>query len=194
MGQPRKSKSQAQPSPAQPSPAQPSPGLDKARQDKTRQDKARQDKTRQKTQSKTDKTRHDKTRQGKARQTQTRHDRQGNTRPYLDHLGTSWANPDFVSCTCFFLGEGWIGHIAGEIDSSILVVPGTHARLENIDSAGRWIEDEVFEVGNKTVHHKKGESVGNTMVSWRALREAAPELFTEVRVWQSPTAFVDGVI
>ena len=31
----------------------------------------------------------------------------------------------------------------------VLVVPGAHARLSNIDEAGLFIEDEVFEVRGK---------------------------------------------
>ena len=36
--------------------------------------------------------------------------------------------------------------------------------------------------------------MGNVMQSWRKLRESDPELFQGLRVWQSPTAFVDSVI
>ena len=81
-----------------------------------------------------------------------------------------------------------------------MVAPGAHARLENISDsqhpmgAGKWIETETFQVGEKTVTHKAGESAGNTMAGWRKLREARPDLFNGIRVWQSPTAFVDSVI
>ena len=84
--------------------------------------------------------------------------------------------------------------ISGEIDSSILVIPGVHARLENISADGKWIQTEEFHLGGKEIVHKAGESVGNVMQSWRKLRQEAPELFAALRVWQSPTAFVDSVI
>ena len=67
--------------------------------------------------------------------------------------------------------------ISGEIDSSILVVPGVHARLENISADGKWIQTEEFHLGGKEIVHKAGESVGNVMQSWRKLRQEAPELF-----------------
>ena len=42
---------------------------------------------------------------------------------------------------------------------------------------------------------KKGEKVGNIMASWRELRTAHPEMFRKgVKVWQSPSAYVDGVL
>jgi len=72
--------------------------------------------------------------------------------------------------------------------------------LENISDsrhpggAGKWIETETFQLGDKTVTHQAGDPVGNTMAGWRSLREASPELFQNLRVWQSPTAFVDTVI
>ena len=73
-------------------------------------------------------------------------------------------------------------------------MPGVHCRLENISQAGRWIEAENFWVGDKEVVREAGEPVGNTMQSWRELRQSHPEMFLSVRVWQSHTAFVDGVI
>ena len=45
-------------------------------------------------------------------------------------------------------------------------------------------------------HHVAGQPVGNIMQSWRKLRADQPDLFAaqRVKVWQSPTAFVDSVI
>ena len=84
----------------------------------------------------------------------------------------------------------------GKVDSSILVVVGTHARLEWIDEEGCWLVDHSFDYGGQRVVRKRGEKVGQIMASWRQLRTDAPELFRDrrVKVWQSPTAFVDSVI
>ena len=49
----------------------------------------------------------------------------------------------------------------------VLVVPGSHARLSNIDAQGCFIEDEIFEVKGKQKVRKKGTSAGNLMESWR---------------------------
>ena len=69
-----------------------------------------------------------------------------------------------------------------------------HARLEAIDEEGLWKEDESFTVGDTTTTRKKGQKAKNIMASWRKLRAQEPALFSQMTVWQSPTAFVDGVI
>ncbi len=71
---------------------------------------------------------------------------------------------------------------------------GVHCRLENISETGEWLQTESFKVGDAEYTRKKGEKVGNIMQSWRKARTNEPELFANIRVWQSPTAFVDGVI
>ena len=48
----------------------------------------------------------------------------------------------------------------------VLVVPGAHARLSNIDEGGRFVEDEVFLVKNKQKVRKAKMSAGNLMLSW----------------------------
>ena len=82
----------------------------------------------------------------------------------------------------------------GMVDDSILVLPGVHARLDNISHDGTWIVEERFVVGEKLVVREAGSSAGNVMQAWRRLREEEPGLFKGLRVWQSPTAFADSVI
>ena len=86
------------------------------------------------------------------------------------------------------------GDPEGEIDTSILVVPGKHCKLESIDDAGRWVADEEFQVGDVKVVRRAGQKAGRLMKAWRRLREKSPELFKGILVWQSPTAFVDGIV
>ena len=71
---------------------------------------------------------------------------------------------------------------------------GVHCRLENISETGEWLQAESFKVGDVEYSRKKGDKVGNIMQSWRQARSTEPELFRNLKVWQSPTAFVDGVI
>ena len=73
-------------------------------------------------------------------------------------------------------------------------MPGVHARLENISHQGTWIQSETFEIAGVVHSHEAGQSAGNTMHAWRKLRDADPSLLEDIRVWQSPTAFVDGVV
>ena len=55
----------------------------------------------------------------------------------------------------------------------VLVVPGAHARLSNIDEAGLFIEDEIYEVKGKQKVRKAKTSAGQLMRSWRDLRDGA---------------------
>ena len=80
----------------------------------------------------------------------------------------------------------------------VLVVPGTHARLSNIDAQGCFIEDETFEVKGKQRVRKKGTNAGKLMESWRKLRdgddESAKAWLSSVELMQQPAAFCDSVI
>ena len=93
-----------------------------------------------------------------------------------------------------FRGYFSAGDPQGDVDSSILVVPGQHCRLENIDDAGCWVADEEFQLGSASVVRRAGESAGTMMASWRSLRKQRPELFKGILVWQSPTAIVDPIL
>ena len=77
---------------------------------------------------------------------------------------------------------------------SLVIVPGVHARLSNIDKDGKWIENESFEVAGKLIKRQKGQSVGNIMLPWRKLRASAPELFTQISLMQQPAAVADSII
>ncbi|CAJ1449715.1 unnamed protein product [Effrenium voratum] len=84
----------------------------------------------------------------------------------------------------------------GHILPTILVVFGSHARLENIGLDGRWIETEEFVVGEKVIRREAGEKVGGRlMCTWRKLRQERPELLhpDELRVWSQPSAMMDSV-
>ena len=83
---------------------------------------------------------------------------------------------------------------AGSVDVSILLVAGSHARLENISEDGRWVQPETFSLAGKVVHRRAGESVGNIMKSWRAVRLEDPSHFSGLRLWASPTAMVDSIV
>ena len=90
-------------------------------------------------------------------------------------------------------------HFSGSTDSTILVVPGVHCRLEDISQGedGKpdcWVRDVTFEIGSVVTVRKQGEPVGNIMTSWRKLRREEPEKLRGKRIWQSTTAFVDSVI
>ena len=80
----------------------------------------------------------------------------------------------------------------------VMVVPGAHGRLSNIDRQGLFIEDEIVIVKGKQKVRKAGTSAGNLMLPWRKLRDEGPDdiraFFNEIEVMQQTNAFCDGII
>ena len=48
------------------------------------------------------------------------------------------------------------GTPSAEVSSGLLVFPGKHCRLSNLDSEGRYISTERYRVGNSEVVHLSG--------------------------------------
>jgi hypothetical protein len=82
----------------------------------------------------------------------------------------------------------------GVVVRGLLVVSGMHARLDNIDEKGKWIEDEEFEYKNKKVKRVAGQSCGNILKTWRKLRKECPDMFEHISLMSQPSAFVDSII
>ena len=80
--------------------------------------------------------------------------------------------------------------------ASVLLVHGSHCRLENIcPDTQNWLQDEQFYQGGQLVTRKAGEKADpRLMPAWRKLRASEPELFKSLRVWQQPAATMDSVI
>ena len=81
----------------------------------------------------------------------------------------------------------------GSLLAPLLVFPGAHARLDNINSDHRFIKTEEFEVNGLSVRHVQGEK---TRLMWNLveLRTLQPELFENLEVMQQPSSNVDSVI
>ena len=92
--------------------------------------------------------------------------------------------------------KGWLGSgiPTGELGDSLVIVWGTHARLNNISEDGRWVKTERFKVGNKKVVRIAGRKVGAIMQSWRELRSKSPELFEGITLMQQPAAVMDNIL
>ena len=57
------------------------------------------------------------------------------------------------------------------------------------------LADETFNAGGDLIVRKAGEPVpAGLMIGWRKLREAEPDLFHTIRVWQQPCAVVDSIV
>ena len=83
---------------------------------------------------------------------------------------------------------------SGLIDDSILLCAGVHCRLELISEEGTWTESHSFSWAGTKVERVKGQKVGNTMQSWRKLRKDHPDMLSRIKIWQSPTSYVDSII
>ncbi|CAE7388555.1 unnamed protein product, partial [Symbiodinium sp. CCMP2456] len=84
--------------------------------------------------------------------------------------------------------------LSGRVLPGLLVVHGTHARLDNIDSSGRFLKDESFEFAGKLICRQKKSSAGNLLRGWRQARDKDPGLFRHISVMSQPSANVDGII
>ena len=78
----------------------------------------------------------------------------------------------------------------------ILIIHGTvHARLEDIDSEGRWVRDHQFNFKGRLIKRVKGQSTRGLMRNWVKLRnELGFEQFLRLRVWCQPAAWADEII
>ena len=82
----------------------------------------------------------------------------------------------------------------GVLAPALLIFPGTHGRLDNLDEEGRFIKDEVFWYAGKRVEHRAGASGRGLMKGFVDLRKKQPGLFKDLIVMQQPAAFLDGVL
>ena len=84
--------------------------------------------------------------------------------------------------------------VRGEVAAGLLVFPGVHARLSNLDSNGRWIKSEEFEVAGCKIVHKAGEA--SKALKWAVdLRKEAPELFEgKLDIMSQPSCNLDSVL
>lgn len=85
------------------------------------------------------------------------------------------------------------GTPSAEVARGLLVFPGKHCRLSNLDSEGRYIQTESFFVGDSEVVHLAGEKCRS--LQWAvALRKLYPEEFSEIDIMQQPASNMDGVL
>ena len=95
-------------------------------------------------------------------------------------LVSNFFNPD----------EDPIGHVG----KGVLIVPGQHARLDNIDDNGRWVEDETFSYLGEMKVHRKGESARRALEQWVKIRRDHPHLLEHYDVYSQPSSNQDNVI
>ena len=85
------------------------------------------------------------------------------------------------------------GPLVGEVSRGLLVFPGKHCRLSNVDSKGCYISTERFTLGDTVVEHLKGQRC--RALDWAvALREQHPSELSEVDIMLQPASNMDGVL
>ena len=83
----------------------------------------------------------------------------------------------------------------GALGPTMVVFPGTHGRLSNIDvETGLYIKTERFEYANKVIVHEAGKAAGAHMRTWVKMKREHPELFKHIRIYQQPAGYVDTII
>ena len=95
------------------------------------------------------------------------------------------------------LVTNWFDHEKapqGHVAKGVLIVPGQHARLDNISSTGRWLQDEQFQYLGVMKQHRKGESTRRALEPWVKLRNRRPELLEHFDVYSQPASNQDNII
>ena len=86
----------------------------------------------------------------------------------------------------------------GELARTVIVLPGIHANADymSFDEAGHavWNQDWDYEYLGKSVMHRKGEKLGNTMLQLQHIKKAFPHLMEKFLVLQQPAAYRDAII
>jgi len=97
---------------------------------------------------------------------------------------------------------GWFGgsvepgeaeEVRGHILDSILVVKGSYARLNNISDDHKFIEEEIFYVGDEKIVHRAGANTRGLLRSYVELRKKRPEIFKGLVIMQQPAAYMDEI-
>ena len=82
----------------------------------------------------------------------------------------------------------------GALGVMLVIFPGTHARLDNINEDGCFIKDEQFDYVGKSVVRRAGQNARGLMKGFVTLRKDCPDLFKNLVVMQQPAAFIDGIL
>ena len=82
----------------------------------------------------------------------------------------------------------------GVVCKSLLIVPGAHAKLDNIDvESYTWKETQVFSICGEEVVYTAGASAAPHLKAYVEVKRLHPELFEKIRVYAQPAATMDEV-
>eukprot|EP00434_Breviolum_minutum_P035266 symbB.v1.2.031211.t1/scaffold3598.1/size53462/1 len=85
------------------------------------------------------------------------------------------------------------GHPVGSVEKGLLIFPGSHASLDQVDDDGKYINDVVFQVGDKITTHKKGSKC--RVLQWAVkMRKDHPDLISKIDIMTQPASNCDSII
>ena len=85
------------------------------------------------------------------------------------------------------------GPPVGSVEKGLLIFPGSHASLDQLDHDGKYIKDVSFQVGEKITEHKKGSKCRG--LQWAVkMRNDHPELMSRIDIMQQPSSNCDAII
>lgn len=85
------------------------------------------------------------------------------------------------------------GHPVGSVEKGLLIFPGSHASLDQVDDDGKYINDVVFQVGDKITTHQKGSKC--RVLQWAVkMRKDHPDLISKIDIMTQPASNCDSII
>lgn len=82
----------------------------------------------------------------------------------------------------------------GVVLPGVLIVPGPHASLSNINEDGEWVQSESFEYMGQVRVHQAGQKVGRVLLPWRKLRQEHPHLLEHLLIMSQPSSNMDSIL
>ena len=85
------------------------------------------------------------------------------------------------------------GHPVGSVEKGLLIFPGSHASLDQVDDDGKYINDVKFQVGDKITTHQKGSKC--RVLQWAVkMRKDHPDLMSKIDIMTQPASNCDAIV
>ena len=85
------------------------------------------------------------------------------------------------------------GSPIGSVEKGLLIFPGSHASLDQLDDDSRYIKDVEYQVGDKITKHQKGSKC--RVLQWAVkMRKDHPDLISKIDIMTQPSSNCDAII
>ena len=81
----------------------------------------------------------------------------------------------------------------GSVEKGLLIFPGSHASLDQLDDDGKCIKDVVFQVGDRITTHQK-ESKCRVLQRAVKMRKEHPDLISKTDIMTQPASNCDAIL